>query len=164
MNGMQYALRRVHEGENQMHEHLLRSAERHHAEHEVHHVCRDMADWSQEHVRRVADAAKDFDLDLSAGADSPSRLTEKLRSATSTVIGKRPESGIVLLEDLRDVYLQGSENSLAWEMLAQIAQAQHERELLALSEECHPQTLRQIRWANTMLKTQTPQALSSLGS
>ena len=36
----------------------------------------------------------------------------------------------------------------------------HERELLALSEQCHPQTLRQIRWANTMIKTQTPQVLA----
>jgi hypothetical protein len=74
----------------------------------------------------------------------------------------RPETGIMLLEDLRDLYLRASQNSLAWEMLGQIAQAKHERELLALSKECHPQTLRQIRWANTMLKTQSPQILASL--
>ena len=45
---------------------------------------------------------------------------------------------------------------------AQAAQAQHQRELLELSQECRPPTLRQIRWANTMIKTQTPQALASL--
>jgi hypothetical protein len=49
-----------------------------------------------------------------------------------------------------------------WEF--QIAQAKRNTGLLSLSERCHPQTLRQIRWANTMLKTQTPQVLSSLGS
>jgi hypothetical protein len=47
-------------------------------------------------------------------------------------------------------------------MLAQVAQAKHERELLALSQECHPQTLRQIRWANTMIKTLSPQVLAML--
>jgi hypothetical protein len=47
-------------------------------------------------------------------------------------------------------------------MLAQIAQAQHERELLTLTEACHPQNLRQLRWANTMIKTQSPQILASL--
>jgi hypothetical protein len=47
-------------------------------------------------------------------------------------------------------------------MLAQVAQAKHERELLALSQECHPQTLRQIRWANTMIEPLSPQVLAML--
>jgi ERCC4-related helicase len=48
-------------------------------------------------------------------------------------------------------------------MLAQVAQAKRERELLALTERCHPQNLRQLRWANTMIKVQTPQILNSMG-
>lgn len=67
-----------------------------------------------------------------------------------------------LLEDMHDLYLAASHASLAWEMLAQIAQARHERELLQLTGDCHPETLRQIRWANTMLKTLSPQLLSAL--
>ena len=35
-------------------------------------------------------------------------------------------------------------------------------DLLALASSCHPQTLRQIRWANTMIKTLSPQVLSNL--
>lgn len=42
--------------------------------------------------------------------------------------------------------------SLDWEILAQTAQALSDRELLALSKRCHPQTLRQLRWANAKLK------------
>jgi hypothetical protein len=78
------------------------------------------------------------------------------------VVGRRPEPGLVLLEDLRDLYLIASETSLAWEMLAQHAQAGHEKDILELASRCHPQTLRQIRWSNTMLKTLSPQVLTSL--
>jgi hypothetical protein len=47
-------------------------------------------------------------------------------------------------------------------MLAQHAQAKQERDILDLTMQCHPQVLRQIRWANTMLKTMSPQVLASL--
>lgn len=46
-------------------------------------------------------------------------------------------------------------------MLAQHAQAAHETHLLDLASLCHPQTLRQFAWANSMLKTSSPQALAS---
>jgi hypothetical protein len=162
MSGIQYALRQIHSGENEMHQLLLQAAEKHHADHEVHHVARDLAAWSAEHVRRIAEHANQLDLDLDDDAETPNKVGERVRAAASTLTGRRPEPGLLLIHDLRALYLQGSDNSLAWEMLAQIAQAQHERELLALTEDCHPQTLRQIRWANTMLKTQSPQILASL--
>jgi hypothetical protein len=34
-------------------------------------------------------------------------------------------------------------------------------ELLALTKRCHPQSLRQMRWANVMLKVLAPQVLAS---
>ncbi len=162
MNGIDYALRRIHSGEKSIVTELLRIAERHHVDHEVHYVARDLAEWSREHVRRLADQGARYDLKLDAEADEPRASTERLRATVSTVTGRRPEPGIQLLEDLAHLYLQASDNSLAWEMLAQIAQARHEKDLLSLTAQCHPQNLRQIRWANTMIKTQTPQALSSL--
>lgn len=162
MNGIHYVLHRIHHGENEAAKELLRMAERQQTEHEVHHVARDLASWSQEHLNLLAKHAANFDLDLDDHADTPNGITSQLRETLANAIGPRPEPALLLLEDLRHLYLRTSENSLAWEMLAQLAQAKHERGLLALSEECHPQTLRQIRWANTMIKTQTPQALASL--
>jgi hypothetical protein len=43
-------------------------------------------------------------------------------------------------------------------------QARREADLLELTGRCHPQTLRQIRWANTMIKTISPQTLFSRDS
>lgn len=51
--------------------------------------------------------------------------------------------------------------SLDWELLAQAAQGARRRALLELAERCHPQTLRQVRWANARLKESATQALMS---
>lgn len=156
MNGVQYALRQINLGEQAMHEQLCRLAEQHRAEHEVHHVARDLAAWSQENVHAIAARATRLGLDLDTGADAGGPATV----ATRTGAGDDP--GLQLLHDLAEVYLRAADNSLSWEMLAQVAQAKREAELLALTQHCHPQTLRQMRWANTMIKTQSPQILGSL--
>jgi hypothetical protein len=46
-------------------------------------------------------------------------------------------------------------------MPGQAAQASRDTGLLELVSGCHPRTLRQLRWANTMVKTQSPQILTS---
>lgn len=162
MNGIEYALKQVHRAENETHRHLLRMADTHAAEHEIHHVALDIAAWSGENVQLLAAAARDNEIDLDEGAAAPGRLAQTARAVTSALSGRSAETGILLLHDLRDLFLHASDASVHWEMLAQIAQAKRNEELLRLAERCHPQTLRQIRWANTMLKTLTPQILSSM--
>jgi hypothetical protein len=158
--GLEYALRRVHQGENDMVNHLVRLSEKHSSEHEIHHVATDLAGWSRLNLAALAEAARGYDVDLDRDPDEPGFVRRLVDSAAAHTPGK--VAGLALLEDLRDVYLVGSETSLAWEMLAQHAQARRERDLLQLTSRCHPQTLRQIRWVNTMIKTLSPQALSSL--
>jgi hypothetical protein len=158
--GLEYALRRVHHGEDELVERLSRAADKHHDDHEVHHVALDLAGWSRLNLAALAEAADAYGVDLSAEADEPGTLRHLLDSAAGKMPGKAP--GLVLLEDLRDLYLAASETSLAWEMLAQHAQARRERDLLELTSRCHPQTLRQLRWVNTMIKTLSPQVLASL--
>ena len=160
--GLEYAFRRLHSGENDLAEHLVSVADRHEADHEVHRVATDLAVWSRENVAALASAAADHGLALDPEADEPSRVSELLGRAVAVASGRRPEPGILLLQDLRDVYLMASHNSLAWEMLAQHAQARRQIDILALTGKGHPKTLRQIRWANTMLKTMSPQVLASL--
>jgi hypothetical protein len=159
--GLEYALHRVHHGENEVVQQLSRMADRHQQEAEVHHVATDLIGWSTINIARLADAAKAYDVSLSREPDSPGVVRHAVDSLVSaTSVGTAP--ALALLEDLRDLYLVASETSLAWEMLAQHAQARRETDLLQVTSECHPQTLRQIRWANGMLKTLSPQALASL--
>ncbi|MGW2274915.1 hypothetical protein [Streptomyces yangpuensis] len=79
----------------------------------------------------------------------------------------RSETGLLLLHDLRDLrdlhdlYLGAAGNSLYGEMLARAAQAAREERLLEPASFCHPRTLRQMRWANSPIKNQSPQILTS---
>jgi hypothetical protein len=74
-----------------------RVAERHHAEHEVHYVARDLAIWSAEHIARIADAAEAQDVEFSGDAAKPSGAAQRLRAVESTLSGRRPEQGTLLL-------------------------------------------------------------------
>ncbi|NYV76399.1 hypothetical protein [Streptomyces sp. UH6] len=163
MKGIGIAMRVLHRGEEDLARQLTAVAERHRSEHEVHHVALDLAGWSRDHARRLADAgaARGPGPDEPAGSRDGGLLAT-LRSKAAAVVGHRPEPGLLLLRDLRELHLSAAENSLHWEMLAQAAQAARERELVALVSSCHPRTLRQMRWTNTMVKNLAPQVLTSL--
>jgi hypothetical protein len=147
-DGIAHTLRALHHGERQLARDLVAVAERHAEEHEVHHVATDLADWSREHADRLAEHAAGEGLRLDDGTPEPTS-------------GEGPE-GLLLLHDLRALHLAATENSLHWEMLAQAAQATRDERLLELASACHPQTLRQMRWSNTLIKQLSPQVLTSL--
>ncbi|GGQ69076.1 hypothetical protein [Streptomyces pilosus] len=158
MSGIDTVLRTLHDDERDLEQDLLAAAERHRAEHEFHHVATDVARWSREHATRLAALGRD----LSGPREHPSPgALAALREKASQALGRRPETGLLLLHDLRDLHLAAVRNSLHWEMLAQAAQATRERNLLELVSACHPQTLRQMRWTNTMIKVLSPQLLVS---
>ncbi|MES5817750.1 hypothetical protein [Streptomyces sp. RG80] len=162
MSGIALTLRALHDGERALEKDLLATAERHRGDHEVHHVAGDLARWSREHSTRLAELGRHHDVDLDGPADDPSPgALAGLREKAAEALGRRPEAGLLLLYDLRDLHLAAARNSLYWEMLAQTAQATHDERLLALVTDCHPQTLRQMRWTNTLIKELSPQLLTS---
>jgi hypothetical protein len=148
----------LHRSEVDLAEELLHLAERHRTDHEIFHVGQDAARWSQEHVAELARAGREFGLDLDSEVDSGGVL-RSLREKGAELLGRHHDAGLVLLADLRRVYRKASGVSLDWEILAQSAQAAKNRELLAVAEGCHPQTLRQARWLNAMLKESSAQVL-----
>ncbi|GAA2283098.1 hypothetical protein GCM10010145_64960 [Streptomyces ruber] len=162
MNGVTLTLRVLHHGEKHLAGRLTSVAERHRTEHEVHHVALDLADWSRAHVQCLADTADRYGLDLGPSSTAPlPHLLSTLREKASEAVVHRPEPGLLLLRDLRELHLTATENSLHWEMLAQAAQATEDDGLLELASACHPETLRQMRWTNTMIKNLAPQILTS---
>ncbi|KAE8764829.1 hypothetical protein [Georgenia thermotolerans] len=161
MSKIDTVLEETHEHENELHLTLLRVSERHKTDHEIYHVARDLAAWSAEHVRRLAEAGKAYGLDLDAEPKEETTLGRSVREKAGEALGRHSQPGMRLLRDLRELHLQATEVSLDWELLGQAAQATKDRELLALTKECHPDTLRQSRWANTMLKSVSPQVLAS---
>ncbi|WP_329212278.1 hypothetical protein [Streptomyces sp. NBC_01708] len=162
MNGITLTLRALHHGERQLAKELVVVAERHSTEHEVHHVAKDLVTWSNEHCVRLAETAGHYGLTLDGPAHrSASGLTSTIREESAEAMGHRPEPGLLLLKDLRELHLGAAGNSLYWEMLAQAGQAAKDTRLLNLATACHPRTLRQMRWTNTMIKNLSPQILTS---
>jgi hypothetical protein len=155
------AIEELHRSENQLVTVLMSMSDRHKADHEVFHVCRDMAAWSRTHVAELARVGQDFGVDLDPEAAEDPGPLEAVRRRASELMGRRKAPGLLLLADLRHLYREAAGTSVDWELLAQGAQGAKEKELLDLAERCHPQTLRQARWANSYLKVTSPQVLAS---
>jgi hypothetical protein len=154
-------LKELHRSENELVHALLHVSERHKVDHEVYYLARDLAGWSKEHLRELAAIAKDYGQDLDPEPADETGLGRKLREKGSELLGREKEAGLLLLEDLREIYLKASGVSLDWEMLAQAAQGIKHTDLLEVTKRCHPETLRQAKWANAKLKESSTQVLIS---
>jgi hypothetical protein len=143
-------LRGLHAGEVRLAATLRAVAERHRAEHEVFHVARDIAGWSDEHASRIAAVAAGRGAPV-AGPPGP-----EARDGDGSGSGGPP-----LLDDLRRVHRDATAVSVEWELLGQAARTQQDPDLLVLTGDCRPRTLRQVRWALAQLRTSAPQLLVS---
>jgi hypothetical protein len=155
------ALEELHRSENDLAGQLLAMSDRHKADHEVFHVARDLAVWSQEHVREIARVGRRYGLDLDAEAQGDPTLLERVRQEIADRLGRRTAPALLLLRDLRSVYMDASGVSVDWELVAQAAQGVRDRQLLDVASRCHPQTVRQSKWANSQLKVRATQILVS---
>jgi hypothetical protein len=122
-------------------------------------VARDVARWSQEHVRQLATAGRDYGLDLDPDPEDESTLLARMKQKGAELVGRHHEPTLLLLADLRHIHSMSAGVSLDWEVLAQTAQAMQDTELLAVCQDCHPQTLRQMRWANAKVKETAAQVM-----
>ncbi|CAJ1495008.1 hypothetical protein [[Mycobacterium] burgundiense] len=160
MSKVALAIAELHRSERVLARALRATAARHHSDQDISHLAQDLAAWSDDHVKELADHGRHYGLRLSARRRrlwlSPG-FTERISAA----LRRRPEPALLLLADLRRIHRAAAGVSLDWELLGQAAQATKNHELLALTARCHPQSLRQMRWSNAMLKELSPQALST---
>ena len=154
-------LRELHRSENDLARELLQASEHNKVDQEMYHLARDLAGWSQQHIPLIAEAARRYGGDLDAEPEGELRIAERVREKTSDLIGHHAEASWLMLRDLRTIYTNACGVSTDWEMLAQAAQGIVDTELLALTQQCHPDTLRQMRWANAKLKESSTQVLVS---
>jgi len=159
MTKMAMALEDLHDAENDLVVDLERMGEKHHSDHEVVHVTRDLARWSADHVRRIAEIAPRYGADLEADPRHTNDLMGVVRKKGAELMGRRHGPALMLLDDLRDLYGDASRVQLDWEVLAQAAQALQDKQLVQLAESCRAQTQRQVTWAETKLKESAAQAL-----
>lgn len=155
------ALKELHRSEEELAHELLRISDRHKVDHEIFHLAKDLARWSQQHVRALAEIGRRYGQELDPEAGSEPGTIKAMLEKSSELSGRRGPAALLLLRDLREVYTQAAGVSVDWELLAQAAQGIKHTDLLELAERCHPETLRQMRWANAKLKESATQILVS---
>ena len=153
------ALGDLHDAEQDLVLALERMGERHHADHEVVHVTRDLVRWSVRHIEQIAGAAPGYGLELSPEVRHTSELAAVARRKTSDLLGRHQSPALALLDDLRDLYGAASRVQLDWEVLGQAARALKDAALVDLAERCRAETQRQVTWAEAKLKEAAAQAL-----
>ena len=158
-DGLLHVLRSAHNTQNTLAVSLSMMATEHAADAEVHHVVVDLLGWTRDSVQQIAELAARQGVLLDEDADEPGLFQKARASVASKARGTA--ASMLLLENLRRLYLAASDASLSWELLAQYAQAKRLPEILQLTTSRHPYTLRAMKWANTTLKALAPQALAS---
>ena len=161
MRGVGVVLQDLHEAELHLNLELQRIGERHAADHEIAHVVRDLAAWSERHVERLASEGRRFGLELGEVPRSTNPLVAGVRRKSSELMGRRHASAVLLVNDLRQVFGEVSLVHLDWVLLGQLAKATRDQALLTLAEECRAESERQLTWAETKLKESVVQAMAT---
>jgi hypothetical protein len=154
-------LARLHELETELAEDYRALGERHAADHDVYHQCHSFAQQAEQHAEALQPVAERYgeQVDDDAGPDVWSGLLESARRAGSELLGRRPETGLLLLRDLRTLFLAAEEVSITWVMAGQAAQAARDPELLEVVTSCHTEVELQVKWLTTRIKVASPQVL-----
>jgi hypothetical protein len=156
------AIERLAEAERELADRLVAVGERHRADHDVYHLTRTLAGVERSHLDALGFHAARYGADL--GADGrgigPPKLARALAGRSAELLGRRPEPGLLLLLDLRELHVLASGTSLDWVALGQAAQAARDSELLETVSSCHPETLRTLKWTTYRVKEAAPQVLT----
>jgi hypothetical protein len=156
------AIERLQAAELDLADELRKVGERHAVEHDVYHLSHTLAKQCETHVERLRPFAERYDAPREHEPDEAGPLgemLETLRHKTSELIGRQP-TGLLLLNDLRHLFLSAQDVGLLWVMVAQAAQALRDAELREACTECHTETIAQMNWLLTRIKTAAPQALT----
>ncbi len=158
------ALEELRDAERDLAGELRKVGERHRTDHDVFHLTRMLSGWVEERVRQLAPHAERYGVGLDpddADPDDGHGVLARLREAGSELVGRRPEPGVLLLRDMRDLHLAACRVSLAWTVLGQGAQAISDSDLLATTTVCHPRAIRTMKWTVQKVKEASPQVLAS---
>jgi hypothetical protein len=161
MNKVGMALKELYRAEEELADEFVKVGERLAADHGVWYDCKRFAQECHLHADAIRPFAAKHDKQLPPPDDETvgETTTAALRHKLAEALGRRPESGLLLLRSLRQLYLQAHEVSFHWIIAGQLAQATHDHDLLTLVDELHRETLTQIKWLKTRVKEASPQAL-----
>jgi hypothetical protein len=161
MNKVGLLLGHLHEAELSLAADYRKVGERHAPEHDLWHNCHTFAAQCEARAGEIRLAGERYGKGISEPneAEAIRRLAAQARRAVADLLGRRPAAGLLMLEDLRHLYLAAEEANVHWLMLGQVAQAARDAQLLEVVALLHRQLLSQIKWLKAQIKEATPQVL-----
>ena len=154
------AIEQAQEAETDLASELRKVGERHAVEHDLYHLSHTLARQCAQHLERLRPYAEQYGADTASAdvAETPPIL-ERMRHKTAELLGRSEAMGLLLLRDLRNLYLQAQEAEIAWVILAQAAQAARDRDLVRTVAEIHEEAEMRGKWLRTRIKETSPQVL-----
>jgi hypothetical protein len=154
-------LQEVADVERELAQHLVRFAERHAAEHDLYHTGHTLAQQCQKHLDALAPFAEQYSAPAPDTDIRSPGLLEKVRRAASDAVGRSEVTSLVLMRDMRDLYLSIQEAEMMWVVLVQVSQAVRDGKLLNVAVECHEAAEMRGKWIRTRVKESAPQVYST---
>src|SRR5213078_3360927 len=136
--------------------------ERHAVEHDLYHLSHTLARQCADHLQQLLPAAHRYGASVDPGdlTGSPGLLAT-VRQKGAELLGRSEASGLLLLRDLRHLYLAAQDAEIAWVILLQAARAARDRDLLQVASNCQEQAEARGKWLRTRIKETSPQVLAT---
>jgi hypothetical protein len=157
------ALEHLAEVHTELIEDLRTIGDRHRPEADVFHMCHALAERLTPLGVALASNAERYGRDVRGPVEAGawSNALARVRRRVADVAGRSPQSGLLLMWDLRHLYLQAQEDLLGWVMVGQAAKARRDKELRALTDLGYQESERVVKWLTTQVKTTSAQALTA---
>jgi hypothetical protein len=139
----------LHAGERALAESFRELAAGHGDEPDIYHLSHTLAQQCDEHERKLAPIVERY-------GEQPDDEPERFRAEAMT---ETRSGALGLLRDLQDLHTLVGFVDTTWVVVKQAALALRDEELIAIADECEPQTKVQQQWIATRLKQSAPQAL-----
>jgi hypothetical protein len=158
---MDHGIDAVTSAELDLAEQLERLADRHAAEHDVSQLAHTQAGKATARVRRLEPFARAYGADIpDPGAPSDPGVVGALRRKASELMGRSSAPGLILLDDLQEVYVAAQRAEIAWIVVLQAAHARRDADLVATVTSAHEECEVTGKWLRTRIKVTAPQALA----
>jgi hypothetical protein len=149
-------------GEESRSEELRTIAERHATEHDVYHVghalserCDRLASGLVPFLQAYGQRVREDD-----GADGLRAFAERVRRTTAALAGRSEKTGLLLLRDLRELFVLAQEAEIDWTIARQGALAARDPDLALTCMTGILETERVTKWLKTRIKESAPQVLA----
>ena len=161
MNKLATLFDELHTAETDLADAFREIGERHGADHDIWHMCHQLAGQADGRAQQLRAHAQSYDVELRAPrrSDTAQGIAAGVRHKASELLGRRPESGLLLVADLRRLFVASQAVNVHWLIAGQVAQALRDDALLSVVTPSHKQVLTSIKWLKTHLKEASPQAL-----